>query len=106
MSQPLAPMPGSNAPDSAVPVNASGQPSKNTILVQRMHAKSMDPAFQPYGKRAYAPKERGGAQYGTQVGFEAHTAPEAGFTQANGRIFPAAIQRTAPNFQMGTVDHV
>ena len=106
MSQPLAPMPGSTAPDSASPVNASGAPSKNTILVQRMHAKAMDPAFQPIGKRAYAPKERCGACYGTQVGFEAHTAPEAGFTQANGRVMPTAVQRTAPNFRIGTVDHV
>jgi hypothetical protein len=106
MSQPLAPVPGQNGPSNVVPVNASGEPSKNTILVQRMHAKAMDPAFQPYGKRAYAPKERCGACYGTQVGFEAHTAPEAGFTQANGRIFPAAIQRTAPNFQMGAASSI
>jgi len=106
MSQPLAPMPGSNPPDSAVPANASGAPSKNTQLVQRMHAKAADPAFQPIGKHPYAPKERNGAQYGTQVGFEAHTEPTAGFTQANGRVIPAAINRTAPNFQVGTVDHV
>lgn len=106
MSQSIAPTPGSNPPDSAIPVNASGAPSKNTILMQRMYAKAADPAFQPYGKREYAPKERGGAQYGTQVGFEAHTDPSAGFTQANGRIVPVAINRTAPNFQIGAVDHV
>lgn len=104
MSTPLAPLPGT-APSSPAPVNASGAPSSNTILVSRKGMQAADPAFQPYGKRAYAPKERGGAQYGTQVGYEAHTEPSAGFTQANGRIAPAAINRSAPNFQFGMMDH-
>lgn len=104
MSTPLAPLPGA-APSSPAPVNASGAPSKNTILMPRKNAQAADPAFQPYGKRAYAPRERSGAQYGVKVGFEAHVAPEAGFTQANGRIAPAAINRSAPNFQFGMMDH-
>lgn len=104
MSTPIAPLPGA-APDNVAPVNASGAPSSNTILRPKAHNKDVDPAFQPYGKREYAPRERNGAQYGVQVGFEAHTAPEAGFTQANGRIAPAAINRSAPNFQFGTMDH-
>jgi hypothetical protein len=59
----------------------------------------------PHAHTAYAPKERTGAAYGIQVGFEAHTEPAAGFTQANGRIFQAAVNRSAPNFYSGAQDH-
>ena len=86
-------------------VNASGAPSKNTILRPKAHNKDVDPANQPLSAHPYAPKERSGAQYGIQVGFEAHTAPEAGATLANGRLFNAAINRSAPNFRAGTADH-
>lgn len=104
MAKPLAPMPGA-APDSASPANVSGAPSKNTILRPKAHNKDIDPAIQPIGHRTYAPRERHGAQYGIQVGFEAHQAPEAGLTQSNGRILPAAINRSAPNFAVGMQDH-
>jgi hypothetical protein len=67
----------------------------------KAHNKDVDPAFQPIGSHPYAPREVSGAQYGIQVGFEAHTAPEAGMTQANGRIVPSAINRSAPNFRTG-----
>jgi len=30
-----------------------------------------------------------------------YAAPEAGMTQANGRLFSAAVRRTAPNFKEG-----
>jgi len=56
------------------------------------------------GKHPYAPYERTGAAYGIQVGFEAHQAPEAGLTLANGRLFSPAINRSAPNFQAGMAD--
>jgi hypothetical protein len=67
-------------------------------------AQAGDPYAQPLSAKPYAPLERNGAQYGVQVGFEAHTAPEAGFTQANGRIFVAATNRTTPNFRSGAQD--
>jgi hypothetical protein len=102
---PLAPVPGSAIPDSAYPVAVSAENSHYTTLMARMHSKANDPAFQPYANRTYAPKERCGACYGVQVGFEAHTAPEAGATLANGRIFSAATNRSAPNFYQGAVDH-
>lgn len=107
MAKNIAPAPvNDSAPiGSANVVNASGAPSKNTTLMARKNAQAADPAFQPYGKRTYAPKERGGAAYGVQVGFEAHVAPEAGATQGNGRLFSAAINRSAPNFRAGTADH-
>jgi len=99
------PAPGSVAPGTGNAVNASGAPSKNTTLMSKGHSKSVDPAMSPAGPAyVYTPKERNGAQYGVQVGFEAHTAPEAGMTQANGRIFTPAVGRTAPNFQGGAQD--
>jgi hypothetical protein len=104
MSKNIAPnpAPGSVAPGTGSVVNASGAPSKNTKLMPKKHSKSVDPSQSPAGApRVYAPKERGGAQYGIQVGFEAHTAPEAGLTQSNGRIMPHAVNRSSVNFRNG-----
>lgn len=108
MANTLAPVPaeGSAPMGAGAVMNASGAPSKNTTLMPKKHGKSVDPALSPAGApRVYAPKERCGACYGVQVGFEAHTAPEVGATLANGRLFSAAINRTAPNFQMGMADY-
>ena len=104
MSKPLAPGPGA-APSSASAVNASGTPSEHTTLVPKANRAAGDPAAMPHNRPVYAPKERTGASYGLQVGFEAHVDPAAGFTQANGRIFPHAINRSAPNFYSGIQDH-
>ena len=109
MAKNIAPVPadGSAPAGAGSVVNASGAPSKHTKLMPKGHSKSVDPAMSPAGPAyTYAPKERGGASYGVQVGFEAHTAPEAGMTQANGRVFQAAINRSAPNFQSGMYDRV
>jgi hypothetical protein len=46
-----------------------------------------------------------GARYGIRVKFQKTVAPEAGATQANGRILPAATKRTSGNFTDGTADH-
>jgi len=106
MAKSLAPIPvdGSAPVGAGTVVNASGAPSKNTILMPKGHSKSVDPYIQPVGRREYAPAERGGAAYGVSVGFEAHVAPEAGFTQANGRLLAPAVNRTAPNFGIGAQD--
>jgi hypothetical protein len=42
-----------------------------------------------------------GAAYGITAKIPAYKSPEAGATQANGRLFQAAVKRTAPNFQDG-----
>jgi len=106
MAKNIAPLPaaGSAPVGSGAVNNVSGAPSPHTIVVARKNAQAADPALQPLGKHPYAPKERAGAQYGTQVGFEAHQAPEAGLTQANGRLMPNAINRSAPNFRAGTAE--
>jgi len=104
MAKNIAPVPadGSAPMGAGAVVNASGAPSKNTTLMPRGGAQAGDPYAQPSGPAyTYAPKERCGACYGVQVGFEAHTAPEAGMTQANGRLFQAAVNRSAPNFLAG-----
>lgn len=85
--------------------NASAEPSEHTILEARHNLQAGDPAIMPHGPRTYAPKERNGAAYGVRVAFQAHTAPEAGATLANGRVFPAAVNRSAPNFAAGIEDH-
>lgn len=103
MSKNIAPnpAPGSVAPGAGSAVNASGAPSKNMKTMPRKNTQAGDPAPQPLGKHPYAPYERNGAKYGIQVGFEAHTAPEAGLTQANGRIMPHAVNRSSINFRNG-----
>ena len=103
MAKNIAPSPaaGSAPTASGAVVDASAAPSKNTILVPKKGAQAADPALQPVAHTRYAGRERSGATYGVQVGFEAHTAPEAGMTQSNGRLFQAAINRSAPNFRSG-----
>ena len=106
MAKNIAPNPGPGVPSSSAKArNASGAPSKNTTLVAKKGAQAADPSRQPVANRAYAAKERSGAAYGIRVGFTAHTAPEAGFTQSNGRVLKQAINRSAPNFRMGAADH-
>lgn len=108
MAKNIAPAPaaGSAPVGSGVVVNASGAPSKSTTLRPKAHNKDVNPANQPVvPARAYAPKERSGASFGIQVGFEAHQAPEAGFLQSQGRIMPSAVNRSAPNFRAGMADY-
>jgi hypothetical protein len=109
MAKNIAPVPanGSAPAGSGSVVNASGAPSKNTHLMPKGHSKSVDPNISPAGPAyVYTPKERSGAQFGVQVGFEAHTAPEAGMTQSNGRLFQHAINRSAPNFLSGAYENI
>ena len=44
---------------------------------------------------------RNGATYGINVKFQATIAPEAGATQANGRILKPAMNRQSPDFAAG-----
>jgi hypothetical protein len=56
------------------------------------------------GHRSHV-KATSGARYGIRVKFQKTEAPEAGATQANGRLLPSAIKRSAPNFSAGMTDH-
>jgi len=48
--------------------------------------------------------EKAGASYGVKVKFQKQIAPEAGATQSNGKIVPASVNRTRPNFKAGVSD--
>jgi hypothetical protein len=52
-----------------------------------------------------ADAKHAGARYGIRVKFQASTSPEAGKTQANGRILPAAMKSQSPSFSAGVADH-
>jgi hypothetical protein len=78
--------------------NASAEGTGKAKLVKK---KGADPYKQAKPARANK-KASGKATYGgVKVSMPAYTAPEAGLTQANGRLFSAAVRRTAPNFKEG-----
>jgi hypothetical protein len=98
------------APTSAAPSNAAGakpvvaKPLKGTLIKKTGNAKGgTDPYTQAKPSRTKV-TATGGARYGIRVGFQKSTAPEAGATQGNGRLFSAAVNRTAPNFKSGSAD--
>lgn len=95
------------APTSAEPSNAAGakpvvaKPLKGTLVKKTGNAKGgTDPYTQAKPSRTKV-TATGGARYGIRVKFQKSTAPEAGATQSNGRIFSPAVNRTSPNFKDG-----
>jgi hypothetical protein len=103
------------APTSADPSNASSAtprytkaPEKGTLVKKTGNAKGgTDPYKQakPSRKNVMGQGARGtGARYGVRVKFQKTTAPEAGATQSNGRIFASAVRRQKPNFTAGSAD--
>lgn len=69
-------------------------------LVKKGGAQAADPYAQPVGKRSNVPASHG-ASYGIRSRYTKQTSPEAGATQANGRVFKSVINRTTPNFEEG-----
>lgn len=83
-------------------VNSSGEAvtkSKNTKLVAKKSGKAADPTIQNAAKRGAAKAKTG---YGIKTTMPAHTCPAAGATQANGRLFKAAVNRTGFNDGMAS----
>lgn len=80
------------------------KPSAGT-LKPKNHSKSADPAQQPTASRnkitVNAGTERLGAKYSVQTGFAPVTSPEAGATQANGRVISASTVRSRQSFDSG-----
>lgn len=103
------------APTSAEPSNATGSkprvamPEKGTLMKKKGNAKGGTDwvrQAKPSRKNVMSPDAGGaGARYGVRVKFQATVAPEAGATQGNGRLLPAAIKRQAPSFSAGMADH-
>ena len=81
-------------------------PSKNTTLVPKKGAQAGDPSVP--GSKAdrktggyptpAGSGDRNGAGYRVQAVFPPHQAPEAGATQANGKVVRSAINRNLPAF--------
>lgn len=101
------------APTSAAPSNASGSkprvaPVVKGTLVKKKNTQAADPTIKNKANRknVMSPDAgHAGARYGIRVKFQKSVAPEAGATQANGRIFPAAMKSQAPSFKAGMGDH-
>jgi len=81
----------------------SDKPERGT-LVGKKGAQAGDPAIQNQGTRAnrpYAGQERLGSAFGIKASYAKQTAPEAGATQANGRIVNPAVTRQKDSWSEG-----
>ena len=86
-------------------VNASAAPSKNTTLVKKKSAKSLDPTRQSNSHGG--PKQlTSGARYGIRVSIPAYQPSEAGKTMSESRLFKPAINRSSPNFRAAASEAV
>lgn len=98
-SAPLAP--SSTGPGSAPIAKHTSKPEKGTLVKKTGNAKGgTDFVKQAAPSRAKV-TATSGAKYGINVSIPAYTSSEAGATQGNGRLFQAAVKRTAPNFKDG-----
>lgn len=87
--------------------NASAEGTGRATLMPKKGAQAGDPTIQAKParpNRIISAAERSGAHYGVQSGMTANVAPEAGLTQANGRIIPSSVKRTSINFRGGVQD--
>ena len=84
--------------------NASDAPSANTKLMPKKNTAAGDPTKMAKPSRSFV-KATSGARYGVRVKFQKSESPEAGATQANGRILPSAMKAQAPSFSAGMSDH-
>ena len=100
------------APASTGPVASSSAkartaaPERGTLVKKTGNAKgATDPYVQAKPSRTFVTSAqaqgRNGAAYGIRVKHVATVAPEAGATQANGRIIGPAMNRQRPSFQDG-----
>jgi len=99
------------APTSAEPKNATGSKPRVAMpekgkLMKKKNTAAGDPTKGPTDRRSHvkADGHRAGARYGVRVGFQKQEAPEAGATQSNGRLIPAAVNRSKPNFTAGMAE--
>ena len=99
-SAPIAP--SSTAPSTGAVKfnNASGKETQGGTLEAKKGAQAANPATQAKPARS-AKLATSGAAYAIKAKIPAYKSPEAGATQGNGRLFQAAVKRTAPNFQAG-----
>jgi len=96
------------APSSTAPTATSSAkprvaaPEKGTLVKKKNVASGGATGTTGMAKHV---KQTGGARYGIRVKFQQTEAPEAGATQANGRILPASIVRQSQSFGAGMADY-
>lgn len=74
---------------------------KSGKLVPKKGAQASDPAAQSMGKRGTSSPDKMGAAHTIKATYLRQTSPEAASTQANGRVFDAAIKRSSQSFGEG-----
>lgn len=91
-------------PDSAKPRVAA--PEKGTLVKKKNVATGGATGTTGARKNVLSPNAggRNGATYGINVKFSATVAPEAGETQANGRLLKPAMNRQSPDFAAGMAE--
>jgi len=99
----IAPMPGAR-PEVRFTSPSSEAGDYGKLMAK--HAMQIgDPAFEPHNARRNVLNERGGSSHTVTISVAPAVAPEAGFTQKNGRILPSAINRSSPfEFMSGEMD--
>ena len=83
-------------------IKATVAAPKNGMMVPKKNVAAGDTAMQPTAQPSPVLAERLGATYGIPVSYTATTDPSAGATQANGRMFKSATNRSRNNFDQGT----
>jgi len=83
--------------------NPSGKPEKGTLWKKKNTA-SGDPYKQKAPSRSFV-KGTSAKQYGITTKMPSYVDPQIGPTQGNGRILPAATNRTSAQFTDGMSDH-
>jgi hypothetical protein len=84
--------------------NISVAPALKGTLVPKKNVAAGDPTVMQKPSRSNVPNQavnRNGASYGIRVNYTMSNSPEAGATQANGRIFKSATNRSRFNFDDG-----
>jgi hypothetical protein len=97
---PIAPT--STAPGKAATARVAKP--ENGTLMKKKNTAAGDPYKMAKPSRKFV-TATSGARYGVRVKFQKTEAPEAGATQANGRILPSAMKAQAPSFNAGMSDH-
>lgn len=93
---------GNTAIDQMSRVRIASSFAHPELIRQKMNTQAGDPAFVP-GMQPRNPviNERLGASYVPKASIAPQTSPEAGATQANGRIVPPRIVRSLDSFSQG-----
>lgn len=74
---------------------------KSGTLVAKKGAQAADPTAQATSKRGTTAPDSMGAAHTIKAKYTRQTSPEAGETQANGRVMDPSIKRSADSFGQG-----